>query len=144
MLMAVLVHMAVGMVGAKTVAIIIGRLRRALTHLAPQRGGTDHGEEKQDSAAAENELVKLAREHHLQHVGIQKVQRETNPAESRGQSDQAKLIQIIRVAVFVNLSHGKAPLRTKVRTRACSTTLGRLGISGIGVPYLRTPQEMAA
>jgi hypothetical protein len=114
-IMPVVMAMSVVMrrIGARVIVAAIAvmrvRLGRALTDLPPQDGGANHGQHQEHDPAPQDEVVKLRPEHHLQHVDVQEVERQADAAERRRQGDQAKLIQIIRIAVFVNMGHGRTP-----------------------------------
>jgi uncharacterized membrane protein YcjF (UPF0283 family) len=99
-------------VGMIVVIVFVSVQERRVFRLAPEDGASRQRQTDKDEAAGQHVPVKLFAEHQVQHVFLQKPQAKADGAEPAGQSDHAKLIDEIGIAVvMLVIGHISPPIR---------------------------------
>jgi hypothetical protein len=71
----------------------------------PQDDRTNAGHAQEENATDQHKGMELGAQHQIQHGHLPEEESQANAAKSPGQGNQAQLVQIIGVAVFVKVSH---------------------------------------
>jgi len=71
----------------------------------PQDDRTYPRQHQEQDAAGQHQAVELPAKHQVQHGRLPEKEGQAHTPKSPAQSNQAQLVQIIRVAVFVDMAH---------------------------------------